>query len=114
MPARGGEWGETVGAFANPVVLRAEIEPHLSVGDLLKQLRSTVWRALKNQTYPFTELVERLKPQRSDSVSHISRRCYLSRGADGVRALRFQTLHELCKRISLVFQRTPNCRGAAA
>uniref|UniRef100_UPI0022B37E4A condensation domain-containing protein n=1 Tax=Pelomonas sp. BJYL3 TaxID=2976697 RepID=UPI0022B37E4A len=66
MPARGREWGSTLGNFTNPVVMRAQLDPQLSVAALLKQVQQTAWRALKNQSYPLVEIVERLNPVRAD------------------------------------------------
>ena len=62
LPARGSRWDRTLGSFTNPVALRAEIDPEASVESLLKQVGSTAWRALKNQSYPLAELVERAEP----------------------------------------------------
>lgn len=64
MPARTSKWARTIGTFSNTVVLQAELEPECDVAALLQQLRGTAWRAMKNQAYPFAELVERLAPQR--------------------------------------------------
>jgi non-ribosomal peptide synthetase component F len=64
MPGRSKEWHSTVGFFANTVVLRAELTAQTRVADLLKQLRGTLWRALKNQAYPYSVLMEQLRPQR--------------------------------------------------
>jgi amino acid adenylation domain-containing protein len=64
MPGRSKEWHATIGFFTNPVVLRAEVTPGMCVAELLKQVRSTLWRALKNQSYPYPELVQQLRPQR--------------------------------------------------
>ncbi|WP_139798768.1 condensation domain-containing protein, partial [Andreprevotia lacus] len=67
MPGRSKLWNHTIGNFTNPVVLRADIDPALSVADFIKQVSSTAWRGLKNQHYPLSELVERLNPQRGES-----------------------------------------------
>ena len=57
LPARGAEWEGIVGLFRNIAVLRAELAAGISIAALLNQLRSVVWRALKNQEYPFEELI---------------------------------------------------------
>jgi amino acid adenylation domain-containing protein len=67
MPGRSKQWHGTFGVFTNTVVLRAELTPGMRVADLLTQLRGTLFRALKNQAYPFAELMEQLRPHREHS-----------------------------------------------
>ncbi|MDR2012348.1 MAG: amino acid adenylation domain-containing protein [Rhodanobacter sp.] len=65
MPARGhGRWSDVAGTFTNVVVLHTIFEPSLTIQGLLQQIRSVVFRALRNQDYPFNELVEKLNPSR--------------------------------------------------
>jgi len=64
MPGRSKEWHATVGVFTNTVVLRAEITAGMRVAELWQQLRGTLFRALKNQAYPYSELMQQLRPQR--------------------------------------------------
>ncbi|MFC5768233.1 condensation domain-containing protein, partial [Thauera sinica] len=66
MPGRNKAWGGTIGNFTNPVVLAADVDPQISVAELLKQVGSTAWRGLKNQNYPISDLVTALNPARSD------------------------------------------------
>jgi amino acid adenylation domain-containing protein len=64
MPGRSKEWQPSFGVFTNTVVLRADLTPGMCVAELFTQLRSTLFRALKNQAYPFAELMEQLRPHR--------------------------------------------------
>ena len=64
---------QTVGLFANMVVLRAELPQRPSFGDVLSAVRRTVMRALDHQEYPFTK-VRRLVPnggQLASTVFHM-------------------------------------------
>ena len=81
MPARGAEWARTVGSFTNPVVLRADLDQPLNVAQLLQQLQSRSWRALKNQHYPLAELVERLRPERAESGQPYYRALFVAQKA---------------------------------
>ena len=69
LPARGAEWHDVVGSFFNPVVLQASFEPNIRVAGLLRAVRRTAFRALANQDYPLSDLVERLNPPR-DHTGH--------------------------------------------
>ncbi|MGY4306614.1 amino acid adenylation domain-containing protein [Bradyrhizobium sp. USDA 4369] len=52
------------GTFINQVVLRAEFGPGLTIEGLLRAVRGTARRAMANQYFPLSELVERLNPSR--------------------------------------------------
>lgn len=56
-----------VGDFANPVVLRARLQPDINVQQLLQQVRSTVLRAMAHQDYPFPAVVQDCNPPRDSS-----------------------------------------------
>jgi amino acid adenylation domain-containing protein/non-ribosomal peptide synthase protein (TIGR01720 family) len=58
-----------IGYFANPVVLRADLDPALSFRAHLRRTRGAVLDALAHQAFPFSTLVERLQPERRGSVS---------------------------------------------
>lgn len=58
---------QVVGDFANPVVLRAWIEPSQSVQALLGQVRQSVLRAMEHQEYPFPAVVQDCNPPRDSS-----------------------------------------------
>ncbi len=68
MPARGdARWRRVVGDFVNMVALRADFSADPSVADALGMARNASMRALRNQDYPFSALVERLLPGYLDS-----------------------------------------------
>ena len=70
MPARGnGRWDDVAGTFINAVPLRVFFDPDLTVETLLRIVRGSAFRALRNQDYPLTELVERLNPARNQGHS---------------------------------------------
>ncbi len=56
-----------VGYLVNPLPLRARLAPHLSFRDYLATVRSGVLGALAHQDYPFSRLVERVRPERDSS-----------------------------------------------
>ncbi len=87
--------GNTVGYFANPVVLRANFADDPTFAELLARNRQTVLDALKNRTYPFAELVKQLRPQRDPSYSPIFQAMFLwdqTRGEKGTSALYAESL----------------------
>jgi amino acid adenylation domain-containing protein len=57
-----------VGYVANPVVLRADLQGDPTFTSLLGRVKDTVLGALAHQDYPFSLLVERLRPARD--LSH--------------------------------------------
>ncbi len=68
MPARGdARWRRIVGDFVNMVALRADFSADPSVADALCMARNAGMRALRNQDYPFSALVEKLLPGHLDS-----------------------------------------------
>ncbi len=58
---------EVVGYLANPVVLRADLHGDPTFTALLGRVKHTVFGALRHQDYPFSLLVERLRPVRDPS-----------------------------------------------
>ena len=58
------ELAGTVGFLDNPVALRTRIAGDLAFSDLLEQARQTVLAAAEHQAFPFSLLVERLRPSR--------------------------------------------------
>ena len=64
----GADQQELVGYLANPLVLRADLHGDPTFTTLLGRLQQTVFGALRHQEYPFSLLVERLRPVRD--VSH--------------------------------------------
>jgi amino acid adenylation domain-containing protein len=58
-----------IGFFINSLVLRIRIEPTLSVGALLRQVRQTMLNAYRYQDVPFEQLVKMLAPPRRLDMS---------------------------------------------
>ncbi len=62
---------ETVGNFANPVVIRSQFEDNMTFRKLLRRTSGTVLGAFEHQALPFPLLVERLSTYRDTSRSPI-------------------------------------------
>ena len=58
-----------IGFFANTLVLRVQIQPHLSFRELLQHVKATALAAFEHQDCPFEQLVDQLRPERSLSFS---------------------------------------------
>ena len=58
------ELEQTVGFFANTVVLAAQLQADDSFATLLNTIQQRVTGALEHQSYPFDRLVEELQPER--------------------------------------------------
>ncbi|AOM39416.1 non-ribosomal peptide synthetase [Xenorhabdus hominickii] len=66
MPGRGrARWGKLVGEFINPVALRSQINPDMTVQEHITQATKTVRQGIENQKYPFSKVLEQLKLQRN-------------------------------------------------
>ncbi len=63
---------DVVGYFVNPIALRTQIQAGMKFNEYLTQVQETVVEALDHQDYPFSLLVERLKPDRDPSRLPIS------------------------------------------
>ncbi len=61
------ELEQLVGFLVNTVVLRAQVDPDMSFGDLLGQVKETVLDAFAHEDVPFDRLVEALQPERDTS-----------------------------------------------
>jgi len=84
LPARGnGQWDQIAGTFINTAPLRAIFKPRLTVQGLLHQVRSAVFGALRNQQYPFNELVEQLNPPRVHNRSPYFQNLFVFQNARG-------------------------------
>jgi natural product biosynthesis luciferase-like monooxygenase protein len=68
---RGYKYEGIVGFFHNPIVLRSRLHAASTFARLHGQVRRTVENALEHRDYPFSYLVERLKPPRDPAVSPI-------------------------------------------
>ncbi|MBC3302905.1 non-ribosomal peptide synthetase [Pseudomonas sp. SWRI18] len=58
-----------IGFFVNTQVLKAEIDGHTTVRELLTQVKQRALQAQAHQDLPFEQLVEALQPERSLSLS---------------------------------------------
>uniref|UniRef100_UPI000A425593 non-ribosomal peptide synthetase n=1 Tax=Pseudomonas sp. MIACH TaxID=1078355 RepID=UPI000A425593 len=58
-----------IGFFVNTQVLKAEIDGHTTVGELLAQVKQRALEAQAHQDLPFEQLVEALQPERSLSLN---------------------------------------------
>lgn len=65
------EFSQVINYFVNMIVLRANFEDNPPFDVLLRQIRQTVLDALEHQSYPFSLLVERLRPERASSRTPI-------------------------------------------
>jgi amino acid adenylation domain-containing protein len=65
------ELEDVVGYLANPITLRASIDGRASYRDVLARARETVLDGFDNQEYPFSSLVEELRPDRDASRSPV-------------------------------------------
>ncbi|MBF2002106.1 MAG: non-ribosomal peptide synthetase, partial [Synechococcales cyanobacterium M58_A2018_015] len=63
------ELSHLVGLFVNNLVLRTQIYPHLSVHQLLQQVREVTLAAYTHQTLPYEYLVEYLQPDRQLNIN---------------------------------------------
>nr|CAJ14039.1 peptide synthetase PhsC [Streptomyces viridochromogenes] len=59
------ELDDLIGFFANTLAMRVRIEPGMSFGDLLAQVRQTVVEALARQDLPFERLVDEARTERT-------------------------------------------------
>jgi amino acid adenylation domain-containing protein len=55
-----------VGNFVNPIALRLDLSPNSAFSTHLQQVRDCVHEALMRQDFPFSEIVERLRPEREE------------------------------------------------
>jgi amino acid adenylation domain-containing protein len=61
----GGAWDAAAGPYLNPVVIDAELSDDPTVAELLERNRSALAAAEMHRDYPFTRLVEQLRPNRT-------------------------------------------------
>ena len=59
------EFGEIVGYFINPIVLRADLSEDPRFEELLVRVRREIIAVIENQDYPFPLLVQQLHPERN-------------------------------------------------
>ncbi|WP_185981988.1 non-ribosomal peptide synthetase [Gordonia rubripertincta] len=63
---------DLVGMFVNTLLLRTQVDPGHSVGDLLGGVRTTVLDAFANDQVQFDDLIETLAPERSSSYQPLA------------------------------------------
>ncbi|KGJ97529.1 non-ribosomal peptide synthetase [Colwellia psychrerythraea] len=59
------ELADVVGLFVNTQILRTQFDSHMSLGDVLAQVKAAALGAQEHQDLPFEQLVEALQPDRS-------------------------------------------------
>ncbi|WP_158271784.1 non-ribosomal peptide synthetase [Methylosinus sporium] len=59
-----GRFRNVVGNFVNPLALRTRLAPQKPFSEYLRDVHRCVIEALEHQDFPFSELVERLQPER--------------------------------------------------
>jgi amino acid adenylation domain-containing protein len=79
------EFSRLIGYFVNPIVLRADLEGSPNFLQLLRRARQEVSDALADSAYPFSELVERLRPSRSLDQSPLFNVMFVMQSAPGGR-----------------------------
>ncbi|MCB0746874.1 MAG: amino acid adenylation domain-containing protein [Ignavibacteriae bacterium] len=62
---------DIVGYFVNPVAIRTKFNSNNTFIELVEQVKYNVIEALANQDYPFSLIVEKLKPERDSSRTPI-------------------------------------------
>ncbi|MFV3116267.1 non-ribosomal peptide synthase/polyketide synthase [Gordonia amicalis] len=63
---------DLIGMFVNTLLLRTQVDPGRSVGDLLGSVRTTVLDAFANDQVQFDDLIETLAPERSSSYQPLA------------------------------------------
>ncbi|WP_419789495.1 amino acid adenylation domain-containing protein [Pseudomonas edaphica] len=78
-----------IGFFVNTQVLKADIDGHMTVAELLAQVKQRALEAQAHQDLPFEQLVEALQPERSLSLNPLFQVMfnYQSEGHLGAQAL---------------------------
>ena len=79
------EFSRLIGYFVNPIVLRADLEGAPNFLELLWRTRQEVSDALAGSAYPFSALVERLRPNRSPDQLPLFNVMFVMQSAPGGR-----------------------------
>lgn len=64
-----GRWQDMLGMLVNNVVLRLELDSDRTVGDVVSQVRESMFHALDHQSVPFESVVEAVAPDRDLSMN---------------------------------------------
>ena len=76
-------FSDTVGYFVNPVALRSQPAADMRFSDYLAEVNATVLDAMAHQHYPFSQLVEKLRPEREQGPSAFYRVWFGLQGGAG-------------------------------
>jgi amino acid adenylation domain-containing protein len=66
---RRSEFAGTIGYFVNALALRADLSGDPTFSEVVERVRALVLSGFEHQDYPFSQLVERLQPQRDPARS---------------------------------------------
>ncbi len=75
---------QLIGFLVNTVVLRSHIEPEMSFGELLGQVKETVLDAFAHEEVPYERLVEALQPDRDTSRTPLIQAMVVLQNAPGM------------------------------
>ncbi|MGW0366578.1 amino acid adenylation domain-containing protein [Streptomyces sp. NPDC002990] len=76
---------QLVGFLVNTVVLRSHVEPEMTYGALLDQVKETVLDAFAHEEVPYERLVEALRPERDTSRTPLIQAMVVLQNAPGMR-----------------------------
>ena len=103
-----GQTDHLIGFFVNMLVLRTKLSGHLTVRELLQQIRSTALEAYDHQELPFDRLVEELQPERQGSqtplasAAFVLQNIHLPELSAGGLQLRAETRHTTTAKFQLL------------
>uniref|UniRef100_UPI0010F70F61 non-ribosomal peptide synthetase n=1 Tax=Gordonia sp. ALPHA1B1 TaxID=2502230 RepID=UPI0010F70F61 len=66
------EIDQLIGMFVNTVILSVDVEPHLTVGALLEQVKNADLAAFDNADVPFERVIDAVNPQRIENVEPLA------------------------------------------
>ncbi|MBN0984820.1 amino acid adenylation domain-containing protein, partial [Gordonia sp. BP-94] len=66
------EIDQLIGMFVNTVILSVDVEPHLTVGALLEQVKHADLAAFDNADVPFERVIDAVNPQRIENVEPLA------------------------------------------
>jgi amino acid adenylation domain-containing protein len=72
-----GQTDHLIGFFVNMLMLRSHLSGHLTVRELLRQIKSTALEAYDHQELPFDRLVEELQPKRHGSETPLAQAAFV-------------------------------------
>ncbi|MBR7194951.1 non-ribosomal peptide synthetase, partial [Gordonia sp. SCSIO 19800] len=66
------EIDQLIGMFVNTVILSVDVEPHVTVGALLEQVKNADLAAFDNADVPFERVIDAVNPQRIENVEPLA------------------------------------------